>query len=830
MILESIELENIRSYDEQKIEFPRGITLFEGDIGSGKSTILMAIEFAFFGTGSQKGDSLLSKKTKNGSVKLRFEVDGEKYEVYRELKRTAKAVNQHPTHCYLKIGEVENPFSPSELKQEVLKILKFNEPASPNAQSKIYRYAVFTPQEEMKQILYDSDKRQETIRRAFGVEDYKNARQNAVKVSRIIENKSIRYQERSKEISNLEIKLKELMESMEKNKNIEKENGEKRSNKENEKIKIEKEIEEIINKSQQKERFEKDFETKKELLENLGIGNLRKEIENKKKKIGEREVEIGEIANKKSPTEITKETIEKKIEEIKKIENIKSTLDHSENEIKDIDQQIIELKKRIKDSEKTIKEIDNKKSPTEITKETIEKKIEEIKKIENNRSTLLHNKSTYSQGISKLKKLGTKCLFCHQDITKEHSEKLVEEQNNALAKTNSLLQESDEKIKDILNDVEIDSVENAVDELLELKQDLEKYEEFIFEKIALEQIQKNDQVKLTDKNKMKEQIDYDIEETKLSNEKIKDILNDVEIDSVENAVDELLELKQDLIEYERSSDRVSELTNEQEADRKELSEKEKNMTEKEKREVELCKQINELKKKIESFPNYEFEMMEKREKVNDIDDELDKIKETLGIIKGQNENLRIQISDLENDKKESIHWKKKHKELEDYQTWISKFFIPTTDEIERQVLNSIRHDFNETYRNWFKILIDDSSKDSRLDEDFTPILEQDGEWQDFNYVSGGEKTSIALAYRLSLNNMMRRNSKSLKSNLLILDEPTDGFSKNHLSKVRDVLKELGSEQIILVSHERELEGYVDNIFQISKEKGYSKIERKLAAG
>ena len=248
MILESIELKNIRSYDEQKIEFPRGITLFEGDIGSGKSTILMAIEFAFFGTGSQKGDSMLSKKVKNGSVKLRFEVDGEKYEVYRELKRTTKAVNQHPTHCYLKIGEVENPFSPGELKQEILKILKFNEPASPNAQSKIYRYAVFTPQEEMKQILYDSDKRQETIRRAFGVEDYKNARQNAKKVSKTIENKSIRYQERGKDVPDLEIKLKELEDSMEKNKDIEKENRDKRTNKEGEKVKIKKEIEEIGNK------------------------------------------------------------------------------------------------------------------------------------------------------------------------------------------------------------------------------------------------------------------------------------------------------------------------------------------------------------------------------------------------------------------------------------------------------------------------------------------------------------------------------------------------------------------------------------------------------
>ena len=54
MILNSIMIENIRSYNEEVIDFPRGITLFEGDIGSGKSTILMGIEFALFGLGSQK--------------------------------------------------------------------------------------------------------------------------------------------------------------------------------------------------------------------------------------------------------------------------------------------------------------------------------------------------------------------------------------------------------------------------------------------------------------------------------------------------------------------------------------------------------------------------------------------------------------------------------------------------------------------------------------------------------------------------------------------------------------------------------------------------------
>ena len=64
MILNSLIIDNIRSYDHEEVIFPRGISLFEGDIGSGKSTILMAIEFALFGLGSQKGESLLAKKQK----------------------------------------------------------------------------------------------------------------------------------------------------------------------------------------------------------------------------------------------------------------------------------------------------------------------------------------------------------------------------------------------------------------------------------------------------------------------------------------------------------------------------------------------------------------------------------------------------------------------------------------------------------------------------------------------------------------------------------------------------------------------------------------------
>ncbi|MDA7958984.1 MAG: hypothetical protein MPI95_07885, partial [Nitrosopumilus sp.] len=122
-------------------------------------------------------------------------------------------------------------------------------------------------------------------------------------------------------------------------------------------------------------------------------------------------------------------------------------------------------------------------------------------------------------------------------------------------------------------------------------------------------------------------------------------------------------------------------------------------------------------------------------------------------------------------------------------------------------------------------LIDDPSKESRIDEDFGPLVSQDGIEQDLEYMSGGEKSSIALAYRLTINTMLRRSIDTLRSNLLILDEPTDGFSKTQLAKVRGVLDGLKSQQVILVSHDPELEAYADHVFRVSKEGGASSVAK-----
>ena len=141
--------------------------------------------------------------------------------------------------------------------------------------------------------------------------------------------------------------------------------------------------------------------------------------------------------------------------------------------------------------------------------------------------------------------------------------------------------------------------------------------------------------------------------------------------------------------------------------------------------------------------------------------------------------------------------------LNEYQIWVQDFFMPTLDLVEKNVMVSINQEFDAHFQKWFGMLVEDPGKQAKVDEEFTPVVQQDGIDQDVAYLSGGEKTSIALAYRLALNAVVRRVSTGMKSNLLILDEPTDGFSKEQLSKVREILDEIESPQIILVSHERE---------------------------
>ena len=55
-------------------------------------------------------------------------------------------------------------------------------------------------------------------------------------------------------------------------------------------------------------------------------------------------------------------------------------------------------------------------------------------------------------------------------------------------------------------------------------------------------------------------------------------------------------------------------------------------------------------------------------------------------------------------------------------------------------------------------------------------------------------------------------------NIVILDEPTDGFASEQINKMRDIFGQLKAEQIILVSHEEKIESFVDHVIRVQKDR------------
>ncbi|MEK6852305.1 MAG: AAA family ATPase, partial [Nanoarchaeota archaeon] len=119
MRIKKIKLENIRSYLKSEINFPEGSLLLSGNIGSGKSTILLALEFALFGLkGSLDAASILRNGKNSGSVELHFSITENEIIIKRTLKRVRDRIEND--YCEISINDKREVLSASELRQRVI--------------------------------------------------------------------------------------------------------------------------------------------------------------------------------------------------------------------------------------------------------------------------------------------------------------------------------------------------------------------------------------------------------------------------------------------------------------------------------------------------------------------------------------------------------------------------------------------------------------------------------------------------------------------------------------------------------------------------------------
>jgi DNA repair protein SbcC/Rad50 len=806
MILNAIELENIRSYDKERIEFPRGITLFEGDIGSGKSTVLMGIEFALFGLGSQKPESLLSKKAEVGSVILEFEVDERKYVVKRTLKRRGNSVGQDPKESYLIYDGQTEPLTPSELKQRILQILKFNEPSDPRSESRIFRYAVFTPQEEMKQILRDSSRRLETIRKAFGVEDYRIVTDNAKNLCQKIKEDMTEFAVRFEKLSEYEQILSSTQDSivhlgidiarLEKEKNMADEK----------KSQIAKQLESIKEKITQKEKLQLQQDGTNTQIQSakLTLQTFTSQITSAQKEIVEIDGTIANLRKISNPVGENKE-IDK---QILLMSDLRDKIRDTRSRIDSLAQDIVRLEKELGDFVNLSKsEPDKLRDELDEIRLKIRTKENEKSRLETQRAILEKERVDIQQMIVDLQNLGAKCPHCEHDLTPEHKRKVEDERRARLQKVDIEKNHVSAKIDDVSGVIEaLQKEESQKDQKLRQIEKTAPLRGQWFEKTTLLEGMKKEILLLESQFAVKIEESFPIMEN-------------------EDPLSYLRRLRDAHKEYNVAQQKILDLKVQRQKFSAAVESTQLKADEQQSVIVRLEGQLKAIIDQLEQLSDVQKDELSVLKEHTDLENQLDIIKNMLIRNTQILDNEKAKADDLEQKISDAKLWKNKYTKFSNYYLWLLEFFIPTIDKIEKQVLLSIQQSFNDTYRKWYSVLIDDVTKESRIDEQFTPIVEQDGFVQDVEFLSGGEKTSIALAYRLTLNSMMRQESEGLKSNLLILDEPTDGFSKAQLSKVRNLLHELRSQQIILVSHEKELEAYVDNIFQITKDTGVSKIAR-----
>ncbi|MCW1309958.1 MAG: SMC family ATPase, partial [Candidatus Nanoarchaeia archaeon] len=189
MIIKRLRIENLRSHEKSEIEFNKGITVFTGRTGSGKSSILMAIEYALFGSESGILNSMIMRRRSNSTlIILEFEHMGKNYKVVRGLRRSGSSIQVDVNN--LKILENDRPINilarSTDLNEKIIQILNYPKDVKPRD---LFEITSYTRQDEIRKIIeMKPQERQVYIDRTLQLSKYQRTWENMRDVIRKFEN------------------------------------------------------------------------------------------------------------------------------------------------------------------------------------------------------------------------------------------------------------------------------------------------------------------------------------------------------------------------------------------------------------------------------------------------------------------------------------------------------------------------------------------------------------------------------------------------------------------------------------------------------------------
>jgi exonuclease SbcC len=761
LTLTKIVLKNIRSHEKSEIVFnPEGVIIIMGDVGAGKSSVLQAINYALFGSADYS--NFLRNDTNSGYVILYIKIGEKELKIVRHITKDSKG-NIKTKKVEIQENDKEyHVQSHTDANQEIQRIIGL--PQTDKKENPLWNYSFYLKQEHLRDVLDNSKKEQEErikiIMKALGVDKYQNARNNAeilkkeIKYQKDMLSRSIPPESEIQNKENQMVQYGNYLNSI----------NQMLIDKESYKIEIEKQKKEMESKYTEKEKKKSEYEANEKNIHKtldktkLELDRFSKDIDIKENKLKDMKKTIPNEDIQSINVPFTEMFLKEKKKELTSYKSeYTSTKAKLENVSKDIEESKLQLKPS-RAINVVREDIDNTKNKENELRDIISQNESKIRE----RESLIKNKI---------------CPTCKRPIVGE----FLESTQSEIQK----LKEEDAKLETNLKEIK-----------LRLKE-LEKEKE---ESTKLEDIKKN----VEKKEKNKRELENNLERL---NERIQEILKSMNIkggiEEAESSIDSYLELltkKELIISYNNLKKDI---------------ENEKNSLEEKKKEIlQLENELKEFKTKLAiiseevSKAQSEKELLEKKYK--EIEKEINDLKAQKISKENEIEKIKTELNKIGEAKKEIEKYKNHYK-------WLDEVFQPIVKNIESNIRQSIYGLFSESFEKYVNILLKDIPFKFEIDNESYGINLTYGDSKGSldTGPSGGERSSLALAYRFALNEVARQYHEI--SGFIILDEPTEGFSEEQLRRFNDLIENVTAKQKLIITHNNNLKGIGNQIIELTKE-------------
>ena len=840
MQLRRLTVKNIRSYEAAEVHFASGTTLIAGDVGSGKTSLLYAIEMALFGVAEVNAAYLVRHGATHAEVAVAFEGPERQYEIFRRFRRVRRKGQEtfEPERIRFTVNGNETSYSATELRQQVIELLGFPDNPSPQAHSDLWRWAVYVPQERMRDILGARPQdRLETVRKALGVERYRTAAENAQElaadlrrsaVSRRAEADRLRYfdeefAEGNRQGDRLRVDRMTLERALKEREAAVAVLRAARADLEVGARKVEADERERSSLEREQETDRRSLAEQLRVLDERNAEATRRHAESAAASADADALPTRREALAAADQEVSRlrAELERREALLRSLSEARALLASAERRRTDTRATVERHRTEEAEAKRALEEVLSE-GPTEEpmapTPDSLSKLDERLAAARHREAVALQAVTQAESSLSELEELlhAGVCPRCHQTV---HPAEFGTHRTEAATIV--------EAARSKLTAAEKHRV--SVDEE---RQTRERYERTLDRWKDVEKRRTASRAILARTTKTLEgafreaeaaeraTIAAQVRVEELSPEEAQESALRADVARAEDAkaaVSRDVERSVLAAERRRGVDRALQVLK---AERGRLEHETALLKA---RMEERAVRVVALRAEGARAAGLRTAAAKAEQDLKAAEDQLTEERSTLVRLDAQLDEAARRVRAAEAGRRERAELLTEATEVEEKAAWVGGPFRTMVLTMEQKLLTHAQSLFERNFARYFASLVDDPGLVARTDPAFTPLVMIEGEWTPAEALSGGERTSLALAFRLALAQVVRAMG-SLHLDTILLDEPTDGFSPEQVIRMGELLDELALPQVILVSHESQLAAIADRVIRVQKVDGRSFLE------